>query len=47
MAALNAGLESFHTSMVAQGAQCLQLDWRPPAAGNARLADVLAKMKKP
>lgn len=46
MAALNAGVESFHTSMVAQGAQCLQLDWRPPAAGNDKLADILAKMKK-
>ncbi|MDA1217478.1 MAG: acyl-CoA synthetase FdrA [Chloroflexi bacterium] len=46
MAALNAGVESFYNSMVAQGAQCLQLDWRPPAAGNAKLADVLAKMNK-
>ena len=46
MAALNAGVEFFYNSMITQGAQCLQLDWRPPAAGNAKLADVLAKMNK-
>jgi hypothetical protein len=46
MAALNAGVETFYNSLTAQGAQCLQLDWRPPAAGNAKLAEILAKMNK-
>ena len=46
MAALNAGVETFYNSLTAQGAQCLQLDWRPPAASNAKLAEILAKMNK-
>jgi FdrA protein len=44
-AAVNVGLESFHDSLVAQGARALQVDWRPPAGGDERLAGLLAKMK--
>jgi FdrA protein len=46
LAALNVGLESFHASLLAQGAQSLHVDWRPPAAGNEKLAAILAKMKR-
>ncbi|MBM4423860.1 MAG: acyl-CoA synthetase FdrA [Chloroflexi bacterium] len=46
LAAINVGLESFYTSLVGQGAQAVQVDWRPPAAGNEKLAAILAKMKK-
>lgn len=46
MAALNAGLESFTASLHAQGAAALQVDWRPPAGGNERLAGILARMKR-
>lgn len=46
LAALNIGVESFHLSLQAQGAQSVQVDWRPPAAGNEKLAGILAKMKK-
>ena len=46
LAAINVGVESFHTSLVGQGAQSVQVDWRPPAAGNEKLAAILAKMKK-
>ncbi|MBP7694272.1 MAG: hypothetical protein KA764_20280, partial [Anaerolineales bacterium] len=46
LAALNAGVESFHTSLTAQGARSMQVDWKPPAAGNEKLAGILAKMKK-
>lgn len=45
LAALNVGLESFHASLLAQGAQSVHVDWKPPAAGNEKLAGILAKMK--
>ncbi len=45
LAALNVGLESFSTSLTRQGAAVIQLDWRPPAGGNERLAGILARMK--
>jgi FdrA protein len=46
LAAINVGLESFHASLLAQGAQAVQVDWRPPAGGNEKLASLLARMKK-
>ena len=46
LAAINVGLESFFDSLISQGAQAVQVDWRPPAGGNERLASLLAKMKK-
>jgi FdrA protein len=45
-AAINVGLESFHESLISQGAQAVQVDWRPPAGGNEKLASLLARMKK-
>ena len=45
-AAINVGLESFNESLLAQGAQAVQVDWRPPAGGNENLASILARMKK-
>jgi FdrA protein len=45
-AAINIGLESFHESLISQGAQAIQVDWRPPAGGNEKLASLLARMKK-
>ncbi|MBX3015998.1 MAG: acyl-CoA synthetase FdrA [Caldilineaceae bacterium] len=46
LAALNVGLESFTASLTEQGVPVLQLDWRPPAGGNERLAAILARMKQ-
>ena len=46
LAAINVGLESFYDSLKSQGAQAIQVDWRPPAGGNEKLAALLAKMKK-
>jgi len=46
LAAINIGLESFHDSLVSQGARAVHVDWRPPAGGNERLASLLARMKK-
>ncbi|MCB0044013.1 MAG: acyl-CoA synthetase FdrA [Caldilineaceae bacterium] len=44
LAAINVGLESFHASLIEQGAQSIQVDWRPPAGGNERLAGILARL---
>jgi FdrA protein len=46
LAAINVGLESFYESLISQGAQAVQVDWRPPAGGNEKLASLLAKMRK-
>ena len=46
LAAINVGLEGFYTSLVGQGASAVQVDWRPPAGGNEKLAGILARMKK-
>ncbi len=45
LAAINVGVESFYDSLKAQGAQAVQVDWRPPAAGNEDLMSILEKMK--
>ena len=44
-AAINVGLESFYDSLVGQGAEAVQVEWRPPAGGNEKLAGILAKLK--
>jgi FdrA protein len=46
LAAINVGLESFYESLISQGAQAVQVEWRPPAGGNEKLAALLQKMKK-
>jgi FdrA protein len=45
VAVLNIGLETFYESLTQQGAEVVQVDWRPPAGGDERLMDLLAKMK--
>lgn len=44
-ATLSVGLESFAESLAAQGSQVLHVDWRPPAGGDERLMDILARMR--
>jgi FdrA protein len=44
-AAINVGLESFLESLTAQGCPAIQVDWRPPAGGNEKLAAILERMK--
>jgi len=46
LAAINVGLESFYESVIGQGAQAVQVEWRPPAGGNAKMMALLAKMKR-
>ncbi len=41
---INVGLESFADDLRADGVPVVQLDWRPPAGGNARLAALLAEL---
>ncbi|HLC02988.1 MAG TPA: acyl-CoA synthetase FdrA [Anaerolineales bacterium] len=45
LAAINVGLESFYESLLSQGAQAVQMDWRPPAGGDDRLSAILEKMR--
>ncbi len=42
---VNIGLESFAEDLRAQGVEVVQMDWRPPAGGNARLASLLANLE--
>ena len=46
LSALNIGVESFYDSLIGQGAEAVQVEWRPPAGGNEKLMALLAKMKK-
>ena len=42
---VNVGLESFYDSLTAQGIPAVQVEWRPPAGGDERLAAILSRMK--
>jgi FdrA protein len=42
---VNIGLESFAQDLRDQGVAVVQLDWRPPAGGNARMAALLASLE--
>jgi len=44
-AAITVGVEAFHASLVAQGVQAVQVDWRPPAGGDLDLMDLLRRMR--
>ena len=44
-AAINVGLESFADSLRAQGAEVVHVDWRPPAGGDDRLANLLTRLR--
>jgi len=43
---INVGIETFSASLAAQEAQVVQVDWRPPAGGNEKLASMLTRMKR-
>lgn len=46
LSAINVGVESFFDSLKSQGAQAIQVDWKPPASGNEEMASLLARMKQ-
>jgi FdrA protein len=39
--AINIGLLEFFESLVAQGVQVIHVDWRPPAAGDEEMINLL------
>ncbi len=41
---VNIGLERFARELEAQSVPVVQIDWVPPAGGNAKLAALLAKL---
>lgn len=43
---VNIGLEGFYESTVKQGTISVHVKWRPPAGGDKRLLDILAKLNK-
>jgi len=45
LAAINVGLESFTESLIAQGAEAIQVDWKPAAGGNEKLMGILERMR--
>ncbi len=46
LAAVSVGLELFAASLVDQGAQAMQVEWRPPASGNERLLAILDRLRR-
>jgi FdrA protein len=45
LSAINVGLETFHDSLAAQGADVIHVEWRPPAGGNEQLMSLLELMR--
>ena len=43
--AVNVGVSIFGEAVRAQGATAVDVDWRPPAGGDARLAALLATLE--
>lgn len=43
---INIGLESFYHDMKDQNTPVVQLDWRPRAGGNKKVASLLDRLKK-
>ena len=46
MVGINVGLESFTDSLTEQGAQAVQVDWKPTAGNNERLMSILERMRQ-
>jgi hypothetical protein len=41
---INMGLESFAEDLQAEDVRVLQMNWKPPAGGNKRVAELLARL---
>ena len=41
---INVGLDGFAEELERQGVAVVRLDWRPPAGGDPKLADLLSKL---
>ena len=44
LSVVNIGLEMFSGELMEQQVNVIQVDWAPPAGGDPRLADLLAKL---
>ena len=44
MRVVNIGLQKFADDLVGQDVEVVQVDWAPPARGNARLANLLLRL---
>lgn len=42
---VNLGLAMFADSLRAEGVEVIHVDWRPPAGGDPRLANILAALE--
>ncbi len=45
LSVVNLGLESFAESLRSRGARAVQVDWKPPAGGDERLAGLLSRLE--
>lgn len=45
LAIANVGVDIFAKAFRAQKTPCVQVDWKPPAGGNKKMADLLDKLK--
>jgi len=43
---VNVGLELFAVNLASQGTKVVHVQWSPPAGGDARLADLLDKLRR-
>jgi hypothetical protein len=43
---INMGLESFYKDLRSQNVSAVQVDWKPKAGGNTKMASLLGKLKK-
>ena len=44
LSVVNIGLEGFSEELMGQQVDVIQVDWAPPAGGDPRLANLLAKL---
>ena len=45
LAIANVGVDIFAKAFRAQGTPCVHVEWKPPAGGNKKMADLLSKLK--
>ena len=45
LAIANVGVDPFAEAFRAPETPCVQVEWKPPAGGNKKMADLLSKLK--
>ena len=45
LAIANVGVDIFAKAFRAQDTPCVHVEWKPPAGGNKKMADLLSKLK--